>query len=183
LEKQSTGFWSDGLKKAMNDPELKLFEDDHITIIKDKYPKAKHHYLVLPKDNIANLKALNSSHIPLLKHMHDKALDLCKNSESKWSFKFGYHAIPSMSHIHLHAISKDFNSTCLKTKKHWNSFNTEYFIESSDLIKKLEIEGSVSYDKAKYDVLLKSNLKCHLCSKELNTIPALKEHLLKHEPS
>ena len=35
------------------------------------------------------------------------------------------------SHVHLHVISQDFNSPCLKTKKHWNSFTTEYFIDSS----------------------------------------------------
>lgn len=27
-------------------------------------------------------------------------------------------------------ISQDFDSPCLKNKKHWNSFNTEYFLES-----------------------------------------------------
>lgn len=36
----------------------------------------------------------------------------------------------STSHVHLHVISQDFDSPCLKNKKHWNSFNTEYFIES-----------------------------------------------------
>ena len=36
----------------------------------------------------------------------------------------------STSHVHLHVISQDFDSPCLKNKKHWNSFNTEYFLES-----------------------------------------------------
>lgn len=34
------------------------------------------------------------------------------------------------SQVHLHVISQDFDSPCLKNKKHWNSFTTEYFIES-----------------------------------------------------
>lgn len=34
------------------------------------------------------------------------------------------------SHVHLHVISQDFDSPCLKNKKHWNSFTTGYFIES-----------------------------------------------------
>lgn len=34
------------------------------------------------------------------------------------------------SHVHLHVISQDFDSPCLKNKKHWNSFTTDYFIES-----------------------------------------------------
>lgn len=43
-------------------------------------------------------------------------------------FKIGYHAEPSMQQLHLHVISMDFNSPSLKTKKHWNSFNTEFFV-------------------------------------------------------
>jgi hypothetical protein len=35
------------------------------------------------------------------------------------------------SQIHLHVISQDFDSVCLKNKKHWNSFTTDYFINSS----------------------------------------------------
>lgn len=34
------------------------------------------------------------------------------------------------SHVHLHVISQDFDSPCLKNKKHWNSFTTDYFMES-----------------------------------------------------
>lgn len=34
------------------------------------------------------------------------------------------------SHVHLHVISQDFDSPCLKNKKHWNSFTTDYFIDS-----------------------------------------------------
>lgn len=44
--------------------------------------------------------------------------------------RYGYHAIPSMSQLHLHMISQDFDSPCLKTKRHWNSFNTKYFLDS-----------------------------------------------------
>lgn len=35
------------------------------------------------------------------------------------------------SQLHLHVISQDFDSPALKTKKHWNSFTTEYFIDSA----------------------------------------------------
>jgi len=30
----------------------------------------------------------------------------------------------------MHAISQDFDSGCLKTKKHWNSFTTDYFVDA-----------------------------------------------------
>lgn len=32
-------FWKTGLLSSMNDPELQVFVDDKLTIIKDKYPK------------------------------------------------------------------------------------------------------------------------------------------------
>ena len=35
------------------------------------------------------------------------------------------------SHLHMHVISQDFDSPCLKTKKHWNSFTTSYFVDST----------------------------------------------------
>ena len=34
------------------------------------------------------------------------------------------------SQLHMHVISQDFDSPSLKTKKHWNSFTTEYFVDS-----------------------------------------------------
>lgn len=42
-------------------------------------------------------------------------------------FQIGYHSSPSMQRLHLHVISKDFNSPSLKTKIHWNSYNTKFF--------------------------------------------------------
>lgn len=42
-------------------------------------------------------------------------------------FQIGYHSSPSMQRLHVHVISKDFHSPCLKTKIHWNSFTTKFF--------------------------------------------------------
>lgn len=50
------------------------------------------------------------------------------------SYSIGYHAMPSMQRLHLHVISTDFNSPCLKTKYHWNSFTTPFFLHSSGQI-------------------------------------------------
>lgn len=121
--------------------------------------------------------------------------------------------------MHLHVISQDFDSPCLKNKKHWNSFTTEYFIEShgerereswdvfwewlsrsstvlhcvhyctfifthsfvlsSDVIQMLETTGRVAIKEGTSE-LLKLPLRCHMCRRELPTIPALKEHLKSH---
>ncbi|KAG1698546.1 Aprataxin [Nymphon striatum] len=135
--------WSLGLKTSMEDPNLKVEEDDKVVIIKDKYPKAKYHFLILPKENIPKLTSLTKSHVELLVHMQKKGEKLMKKYDSKLSFKLGYHAVPSMSQLHLHVISCDFDSVCLKTKRHWNSFTTDYFVPSNDVIEKLKNDGKV----------------------------------------
>ena len=47
----------------MQDASLIMTSDDKGVIIKDLYPKAKHHYLILPKEDISSTNALNQSHM------------------------------------------------------------------------------------------------------------------------
>ncbi|GAB1605541.1 aprataxin-like [Argonauta hians] len=177
------GHWSQGLLASMDDPELRVESDDKVVVIKDKYPKAKYHFLVLPKVKIANLKSVTNDHIPLLKHMQEVGNRIAKKSDENLRFKVGYHCIPSMGQLHLHVISEDFCSQCLKTKKHWNSFTTEYFVKSEDVIETITKEGKFSADPALNEKLLKENLRCHVCSKEIATMPALKQHIMQHDYS
>ncbi|KAL6278173.1 hypothetical protein ACE6H2_021774 [Prunus campanulata] len=44
---------------------------------------------------------------------------------------------PSMRQLHLHVISQDFNSTHLKNKEHWNSFNTDFFRDSVNVVEEV----------------------------------------------
>lgn len=177
----SSGHWNQGLKVSMQDPTMQLYKDESVVVIKDKYPKARYHWLVLPWQSIPNLKSLRKEHSDLLKHMHsigERMVCQCPDSDSL-RFRMGYHAIPSMSHIHLHVISQDFDSPCLKNKKHWNSFTTDYFIESKDLLQMLDTDGRVTVKEGTSE-LLKLPLRCHICHRELTTIPALKDHLKTH---
>ncbi|GFY75776.1 aprataxin [Trichonephila inaurata madagascariensis] len=177
-KKSKIGHWSQGLKASMEDPNLIVDSDDLIVIIKDKYPKAQHHYLILPKQNIPNLKSVSKDYLSLLKHMHEKAEELIAKSNNKHKFQIGYHAVPSMSHLHLHVISQDFDSPCLKTKTHWNSFTSEYFISSKSIMKQLETDGKIKLmDPNASKELLKQSLRCHVCKKELPTMPKLKDHI------
>ncbi|XP_029950372.1 aprataxin-like isoform X1 [Salarias fasciatus] len=180
---ENVGHWSQGLKASMQDPKMQVYKDDKVVVIKDKYPKARHHWLVLPWQSIPSLKALRAEHCDLVKHMHqvaDRMIQQCPD-KSSLRFRTGYHAIPSMSHVHLHVISQDFDSPCLKNKKHWNSFTTEYFIDSQDVIRMLDMNGKVTVKEGTSE-LLKLPLRCHECHKEASTIPALKEHLKSHFP-
>ncbi|XP_076150264.1 aprataxin isoform X1 [Alosa pseudoharengus] len=174
------GHWSQGLKASMQDPKMQVYKDDRVVVIKDKYPKARYHWLVLPWESIPNLKALRAEHRDLLVHMQgvgQRMVEQCPAIQLR--FRLGYHAIPSMSHVHLHVISQDFDSPSMKNKKHWNSFTTDYFIESQEVITMLEHNGKVSVKEGMAE-LLKLPLRCHVCEKEQATIPKLKEHLKCH---
>ncbi|KAE8631464.1 hypothetical protein XENTR_v10001201 [Xenopus tropicalis] len=97
-EVKSQGHWSQGLKASMQDPTMQVFKDDKVVVIKDKYPKARYHWLVLPWQSIANLKVLRAEHLELVQHMHAVGQKIAKeHSDSKCApFQLGYHAIPSM---------------------------------------------------------------------------------------
>lgn len=180
----ASGHWSTQLLASMQDPEKVVKSDEMTVTIKDAYPKAVHHYLVLPKENIANLRSLNTSHIKLLRHMlrcGEQLEEELKSKNPSLRFRHGYHAVPSMARLHMHVISQDFDSACLKTKKHWNSFTSEFFKDAKDIIRILETNGKIDLDKEKYEALLKLPLKCHVCHAELPNMPKLKAHIQKHK--
>lgn len=136
---KTMGHWSLELLKLMKDPEYIVKADDLITIIKDGYNKAKFHYLILPNKRLHSIRDVKAEHLSLLKHMEKEAENLIKESPHKeCNFKIGYHSVPSMSQLHLHVISDDFCSPYLKNKKHFNSFNTKFFLNS---------KGKSSYNK------------------------------------
>lgn len=65
----------------------------------------------------------------LLGQMYSMALNVIRfKGCQRDDFKIGYHAEPSMQHLHMHVISTDFNSPTLRTQRHWNSFHTKLFI-------------------------------------------------------
>ncbi|XP_071648549.1 aprataxin isoform X1 [Temnothorax longispinosus] len=172
--------WSAGLLKSIEDPECKVKEDDKIIAIKDKYPKAQFHYLVLPKEDILSIWHVKKDHQDLLTHMHNIACDLVK-VQVDHEFIIGYHARPTMQRLHLHVISTDFNSPCLKTKYHWNSFTTPFFLYSSDVCRQLREEGEIKkVSPQKCTDYLQTKLKCHKCSTQPKNMPDLKRHLLTH---
>ncbi|XP_050804257.1 aprataxin isoform X1 [Gopherus flavomarginatus] len=217
--KEHLGHWSQGLKISMQDPKMQVYKDERVVIIKDKYPKARYHWLILPWDSISSLKSVTKEHLELLEHMHavgEKLIQQCLHKDSL-EFRLGYHAVPSMRqgrehwsvicqeevglwlfwiaksttlivdhlphflHVHLHVISQDFDSPCLKNKKHWNSFTTEYFLNSQDVIEMVKTKGKVLVKEGTSE-LLKLPLRCHVCKQHQSTIPQLKEHLKKHWP-
>jgi len=181
------GHWSNGLVASMSNPEAVVFEDEELCVIKDKYPKAKVHLLVLPKDDRLNtLKSLDGGHAPLVRRMEAAGKKAVKKVfSSPTEIRIGFHIVPSMARLHLHVISQDFDSPCLKHKQHWNSFNTPYFVDVDDVIAQLEEKGrvnGVSSDVS--NQWLKTELKCHKCNYKPKNFPDLKSHIKQlHFPS
>lgn len=86
----------------------------------------------------------------------------------------GVHAHPSMSHLHVHILSRDRVSACMRHKKHYNSFATEFLVPIEDfpLAKddKRRQPGREGY--------LDRDLKCWRCGRNFGRkFKELKEHL------
>ncbi|WWC86152.1 uncharacterized protein L201_001025 [Kwoniella dendrophila CBS 6074] len=182
----------------------------------DQYPKAKYHFLVLPrypftsqlnpdsKKSIVPLDTLNDLKSLLLKADRESreeillALEntsreveemirdeMLKTEGFEWKIDIGFHAIPSMKHVHLHVISDDRISPSLKTKKHHNSFRPDlgFFIDIMEVKRWIEDDSNMRERvDAMYDAkrLLDTPLTCHKCDEFMTNVPKLKTHLEKH---
>jgi len=159
-----------------------FFQNDNYVVIYDAFPKSKVHLLVLPRA-IKNINSINElqkeRHLEALQDLKEFVNKLMKHMEPH-DLKAGFHAIPSLDHLHLHVISQDFESDRLKNKKHWNSFtNPTYFIELERVIEALQAQGKMNNDlEETAKEALKAPLQCPRCaSREPKTVPEMKRHL------
>lgn len=197
-------------------PSVLLHTTPKCIAIFDAYPKAKYHFLVLPRypfppnwdpestDSIANLDWLDSLRSLLLKAPRavreeviagiadcaNDVVEMVKDEMKKtegfdWGVDVGFHAIPSMNHLHLHVISKDRISDSLKTKKHYNSFRPDlgFFVSLQSVREWLDEEDAYIHARARElsnsEHLLSIGLSCNKCDEPQANIPALKRHLVK----
>ena len=87
----------------------------------------------------------------------------------------GVHLSPSMNHLHIHILSTDRFSPCMKHRKHYNSFNTPFLIPVEDFPLG---EGDERLKKGVGRTYLESELRCWRCGKGFgNRFARLKEHL------
>lgn len=129
---------------------LIVYRDEHCVVIRDKFPKSMCHLLVLPLDEeITHLHPLIALRDEVLRRNLEKGIEAAKHlavetfvqegyiaddtvsrSDFKKTFvKVGVHYIPSMANLHIHVLTKDMYLPCMKNKKHYNSFNTDFFVE------------------------------------------------------
>ncbi|KAL2129061.1 hypothetical protein VTI74DRAFT_8289 [Chaetomium olivicolor] len=89
--------------------------------------------------------------------------------------KVGTHAHPSMAHLHVHIISRDMHSERAKHRKHYNSFNTRFFVPLEDYpLAEDDVRRETRYQNGN----LVGDLVCWRCGREFgNRFAELKRHL------
>ncbi|KDO28420.1 hypothetical protein SPRG_06657 [Saprolegnia parasitica CBS 223.65] len=156
-----------------------VFYDETVVVVKDKYPKAQLHLLVLPRQPMAfGVEGLTRAHMGLLQHMERLLPTISHGTD----VRVGFHGVPSMRQLHLHVISTDLISPSLKRKEHWNSFTTSFFKPLADVLVALEAHGCVPIDVTAEHAKLKTPLACHKCSSTFRQLPQLKKHLETTHP-
>lgn len=86
----------------------------------------------------------------------------------------GIHAHPSMNHLHVHVLSRDMVSDCLKHRRHYESFNTPFLVGLEHFPLPLD-DPRRDPRRSRY---LDQDLKCWRCGKNFgNKFKKLKEHL------
>jgi aprataxin len=202
-KKQNKKLKNLSLEISMNDESMQLYKDEEVVCIRDKYPKAKFHALLIPissseENNFIDLEQVLKSpdcynFFIKLKRVTLEIIDLLPNSIDKTNLQYGFHAIQTFRPLHMHIISRDFFSVHLNSQKIWNSFNTSYFIHLDDFIRHLEADLdncridyfiSDKYHLTNIDylerLLISSGFKCNVCQENHESIDSLKEHLLTH---
>lgn len=193
-------------------PAQVIAHDEKTVLIRDAFPKATLHLLLLPRDAskrdlhpheafddpvflamiraevAASLKlavselsrligpfsASNKARITAM-DSDDPPDTLPPGRDFSQDLRVGIHAHPSMNHLHIHIISRDMHSDRLKHRKHYNSFNTDFFIPLDDFpLARDDPRRSVSYQNGN----LKEDFKCWRCGKMFgNKFTLLKDHL------
>lgn len=89
--------WSLKLLETMKDPNYVVMKTERLVAIKDKFPKAKHHFLVLPTENLDTIRNLTKEHIGLVNEMAEMAGRIIESiGQKRENFMIGFHAEPSM---------------------------------------------------------------------------------------
>lgn len=92
-------------------------------------------------------------------------------------YRMGFHWKPSMKQLHLHAVSRDYDSPCLKQPKHYRSFCSEFFRDADAVIQEVEEKGRVHIDMQAINGLMKAPLRCLWCNSVMQNLPATKRHI------
>lgn len=86
----------------------------------------------------------------------------------------GVHAHPSMNDLHVHVLSRDMVSECMRHRKHYQSFNTPFLIDIDDFPLAADDPRRHPGRAGYFD----EDLRCWRCGRSFgNRFKKLKEHL------
>ena len=104
--------WIYNIIDGISEQDLILYRDDLCLIIPtftwNSVDIQKLHILCIPIDkNIRTIRSLNKSHITLLQHMRQVALNIIMNKYNldETNLKMFFHYTPSTYHLHLHIMN------------------------------------------------------------------------------
>ena len=89
-------------------PSPRLYEDEKMIVIKDIEPKAKCHYLCIPKTHFALLSQMDGEKAEIVKH----CFEVIPTLEEKLGLQEGYRVIinqgenggQTVAHLHIHLL-------------------------------------------------------------------------------
>jgi aprataxin len=88
--------------------------------------------------------------------------------------KVGVHTHPSMTHLHVHILSRDMHSPWMKHKKHYLSFNSSFLVDIEDF----PLDEDKDEDRFHPGDWPTWDMVCWRCGKNFkNKFKALKDHL------
>ena len=201
-------------------PDRVVSYDDDFVVIRDAYPKASVHMLLMPRNPDRYLQhpleALSEDATFLAEvkqrvdHLKKVAVDELRRQFGRdsaadrpyqdaleelmaspnppppeerddhlppgrdWSKDIiaGVHTHPSMSHLHVHVLSRDMHSPCLRHKKHYLSFNSSFLVTLDEFPLAKDSKRFHPGNWPSWD------MKCWRCGLNFqNRFKALKEHL------
>jgi histidine triad (HIT) family protein len=89
-------------------PAEKVYEDAQIVVIKDKYPKAPVHLLIIPKKVIPDLQSVQHEDLQLMGVIVRVAQELAKKFELEDGYRLlvnnGPDAGQTIYHLHFHLL-------------------------------------------------------------------------------
>lgn len=105
--------------------------------------------------------------------------DLLMLPRTRVKFVKGFHALPSLPPLHMHVMSLDLLGPCLKNKKHYNSFTTNFFLSATNVENDLAVNGRVKLNQRyhEFEFLERKQMECVWCGLVCESIPKLRRHV------
>ena len=89
-------------------PSPRLYEDDKIIVIRDIEPKAKLHYLCIPKTHFALLSEMDEKKAEIVKYCFEKIPALSKELGLEDGYRIiinqGVNGGQTVPHLHIHLL-------------------------------------------------------------------------------